>query len=78
MKVPSVVFKTRVRDNSIEGDNPFKWEDKTTEDYFKGKKVILFSLLQIFSHQLVLLFNYLILKNYIMILKKKVLMKYIV
>ena len=41
MKVPSVVFKTRVRDNSIEGDNPFKWEDKTTEDYFKGKKVIL-------------------------------------
>ena len=43
MKVPSVVFKTRVRDNSIEGDN-FKWEDKTTEDYFKGKKVILFSL----------------------------------
>jgi peroxiredoxin len=44
MKVPSVVFKTRVRDNSIEGDNPFKWEDKTTEDYFKGKRVILFSL----------------------------------
>ena len=77
MKVPSVVFKTRVRDNSIEGDI-FGWEDKTTEDYFKGKKVILFSLPGWFSHQLVLLFNYLILKNYIMILKKKVLMKYIV
>ncbi len=33
-----------MRDESIGGDNPFKWEDKTTADYFKGKKVILFSL----------------------------------
>jgi peroxiredoxin len=42
--VPAEVFKTRVRDNSIEGPNPFRWEDKTTYDYFSGKRVILFSL----------------------------------
>lgn len=43
-KLPHVTFKTRVRDESIEGDNPFRWEDKTTEDYFGGKRVVLFSL----------------------------------
>ena len=43
-KLPNVTFKTRVRDESIGGDNPYKWEDKTTDDYFKGKKAILFSL----------------------------------
>ncbi len=43
-KLPDVTFKTRVRDESIEGPNPFKWEDKTTADYFGGKRVILFSL----------------------------------
>lgn len=42
--VPDVTFHTRVRDESIGGDNPFKWEDKTTADYFAGKRVILFSL----------------------------------
>ncbi|GAB4394625.1 MAG: peroxiredoxin [Kiloniellaceae bacterium] len=43
-KLPNVTFRTRVRDDSIEGPNPFKWENKTTDDYFKGKKVVLFSL----------------------------------
>ncbi|MGD1877540.1 MAG: peroxiredoxin [Kiloniellaceae bacterium] len=43
-KLPDVTFRTRVRDESIGGDNPFKWENKTTDDYFKGKKVVLFSL----------------------------------
>lgn len=42
--VPAVVFKTRVRDFSIEGPNPFRWEDKSTYDYFAGKRVVLFSL----------------------------------
>lgn len=42
--VPSEVFKTRVRDDSIEGPNPYRWEDKTSFDYFAGKRVILFSL----------------------------------
>ncbi|WP_150525075.1 peroxiredoxin [Roseibium sediminis] len=42
--VPLVTFRTRVRDESIEGPNPFRWEDKTSDDYFKGKRVVLFSL----------------------------------
>ena len=43
-KLPQVTFKTRVRDESISGDNPYRWEDRTTDDYFKGKRVVLFSL----------------------------------
>lgn len=42
--MPDVTFKTRVRDESIGGDNPFRWEDKTTADFFSGKRVVLFSL----------------------------------
>lgn len=42
--VPNVVFKNRVRDESIEGPNPYRWEDKTSFDYFCGKRVVLFSL----------------------------------
>jgi len=42
--VPQVTFKTRVRDESIGGDNPFRWQDVTTADIFKNKKVVLFSL----------------------------------
>ncbi|MBU2980873.1 peroxiredoxin [Lentibacter algarum] len=44
VKLPDVTFKTRVRDESIEGPNPYRWEDKTTADYFAGKRVVLFSL----------------------------------
>lgn len=43
-KVPQVVFKTRVRDESLGGDNPFRWQDVTTDDIFKGKSVIVFAL----------------------------------
>jgi peroxiredoxin len=43
-RVPDVTFKTRVRDESVGGDNPYRWEDKTTQDLFAGKKVIVFSL----------------------------------
>lgn len=43
-KLPDVVFHTRVRDESVGGPNPYRWEDKTTADYFAGKRVVLFSL----------------------------------
>lgn len=43
-KVPNITFKTRVRDESIGGDNPFRWQDVTTDEYFAGKRVVLFSL----------------------------------
>jgi thioredoxin-dependent peroxiredoxin len=42
--VPSVVFKTRVRDESIEGPNPFRWQDRTTDEIFGGKKIVFFAL----------------------------------
>ena len=44
-KVPqNVVFKTRVRDESVGGDNPYRWEDVKSKDLFKRKRVVLFSL----------------------------------
>ncbi len=43
-EVPDVVFKTRVRDESIGGENPFRWQDVSSEDLFKGKRVVVFSL----------------------------------
>ena len=43
-KLPQVTFKTRVRDENVGGPNPFRWEDKTTADYFAGKRVVVFSL----------------------------------
>jgi peroxiredoxin len=42
--VPQVTFKTRVRDESVGGDNPFRWQDVTTDEIFKGKRVVVFSL----------------------------------
>ena len=42
--IPNVNFNVRVRDDSISGDNPCKWEIKSTAELFENKKVILFSL----------------------------------
>lgn len=42
--VPHVVFKTRVRNEAISGDNPFEWKDLSSDDLFKGKNVVVFSL----------------------------------
>lgn len=42
--VPNVVFKTRVRDESLGGDNPFRWQDKTSADIFSGKSIIIVAL----------------------------------
>ncbi len=43
-QVPDVVFKTRVRDESVPGQNPYRWQDKTTQEIFGGKRVVLFAL----------------------------------
>lgn len=43
-KVPDIIFKTRVRDESIGGDNPYRWQDVTTTELFGGKKIALFAL----------------------------------
>ena len=42
--VPLVVFKARVRDEKIGGDNPYDWKDVTTDDLFKGKRAVVFCL----------------------------------
>lgn len=43
-QVPEVTFKTRVRDESVGGDNPFRWQDITSSDIFKGKSIIILAL----------------------------------
>jgi peroxiredoxin len=43
-RVPEVVFKTRVRDESIGGDNPFRWQDISSDEVFSGKRIVLFAL----------------------------------
>ena len=43
-QVPSVTFKTRVRDENIAGDNPFKWLDVTSDEIFSNKNVVVFAL----------------------------------
>lgn len=43
-QVPQATFKTRVRNEAIEGDNPFEWKELTSDDIFKGKRVVLFAL----------------------------------
>lgn len=42
--VPKVTFKTRVRDESVEGPNPFRWQDLSSEEIFAGRKVVVFAL----------------------------------
>ena len=44
LNVPDIVFKTRVRDESIGGDNPFHWQDVSTDDIFKGKSIVVLAL----------------------------------
>jgi len=42
--VPSVVFKTRVRDESVAGPNPYRWQDVSSQEIFAGKRVVVFAL----------------------------------
>ena len=48
-QIPEIILHTRVRDASIPGDNPFRWQDRSTRDIFEGKRSILFSLPAAFS-----------------------------
>lgn len=42
--VPEVTFKTRVRDESVGGENPYRWQDVSSSEIFGGKKVVVFGL----------------------------------
>ena len=41
--VPDLTFTTRVRIET-EDDNPFDWLERTSDDYFGNKRVVLFAL----------------------------------
>ena len=43
-RIPNVVHQLRVRDESIGGDNPYRWEQKTTHEIVGRGKNIIFSL----------------------------------
>jgi len=42
--VPDVDFMVRVRDESVGGSNPYRWENVNSHDFFKQRRVVLFSL----------------------------------
>ncbi len=42
--VPDVIFKTRVRDESIGGINPFRWQDVSSDEIFKDKHIVILAL----------------------------------
>ena len=42
-RVPEALFRTRVRNPALPGDNPFEWRDVTTAEVFAGKRVVLFA-----------------------------------
>jgi peroxiredoxin len=43
-EIPDVTLKTRVRDETVDGPNPFRWQEVNVRDLFAGKKVVVFSL----------------------------------
>lgn len=42
--VPAVIFKTRVRDESVGGENPFVWKDVSSDEIFKSKRIVILAL----------------------------------
>ena len=42
-RVPDVTFHTRVRNHALEGANPFEWKAVTSNDIFKGRRIVLFA-----------------------------------
>ena len=43
-RIPNVTLKTRVRNDALEGPNPFEWKEIETADFFAGKNVVVFAL----------------------------------
>jgi len=42
--IPDVTLKTRVRDETVEGPNPFRWQDLKVREEWAGKRIVVFSL----------------------------------
>ncbi|MEH6631515.1 MAG: peroxiredoxin [Halopseudomonas aestusnigri] len=43
-QIPNTVFHTRVRNEALDGPNPFEWKTVTSDDVFKGRNIVLFAL----------------------------------
>ena len=43
-RVANINFKIRVKDETINTDNPYRWDVLTSNDIFDEKKILLFSL----------------------------------
>ena len=43
-EIPDVTLKTRVRDESVDGPNPFRWQDRQTGEMLGKGRVVVFSL----------------------------------
>ena len=43
-RVANINFKVRVKDETINSDNPYRWDVLTSFDIFEEKKILLFSL----------------------------------
>jgi len=43
-KPPNTTFQTRVRDDSVEGNNPYRWQKTTSDELFANRRIVLFSL----------------------------------
>jgi peroxiredoxin len=43
-RVPDVVLKTRVRDESLGGSNPYRWVDLPVREVFESRRVVVFAL----------------------------------
>ena len=43
-RIPETIFNVRIRDDSVGGDNPYKWENISSNDIFSSKTVLMFSL----------------------------------
>jgi peroxiredoxin len=43
-QIPDVTLKTRVRDESVGGPNPYRWQDRQTGELFGKGRVVVFAL----------------------------------
>jgi len=43
-QVPKATFYTRVRNEALGGPNPYEWKEMTSDDIFRDKTVVVFSL----------------------------------
>jgi peroxiredoxin len=43
-RVPAATFQTRVRNEALGGANPYEWKPVSSDELFKGRRIVLFAL----------------------------------